>query len=477
MRREQNFFAAITSHRNKLFAATLLFCAMCITYANSFWGAFQFDDFNVIVNNPRIHTWPAWWQDLQHGIRPLLKFTYTADWAIGLGVAGFHLTNVLIHLGNTWLVWLLARHFVANHPALNAQPALPLLSVPFLAALLFAVHPAHSEAVTYICGRSSALMTLFYLAGMLLYVAGKAQHNKLYLHLLTPLCMLLALGVKETAVTFPFALLLWELHSGGSIKSALRYQWSSWLLLLASAIFFLVHDGYLAQMETSAALNSLQGNLATQTLAFAYLLRQWLFPLWLNIDPALQVVHDFAGLVPQILVLVAVITLMLLTWRRRPWLSFALGWTLLQLFPLYLLLPRIDVANERQLYLVSWPLALALAAELSLLLTPKIFRLSIALLLVALASLTVLRNQDYRSEISLWEATVQHSPDKARAQNNLGYAYMQAGRAEEAQTAFTIALQLDPNYYQARYNLLRLRQEAVDRDTGAPANSSATVVR
>jgi tetratricopeptide (TPR) repeat protein len=462
MRREQIFFAAITFHRTKLFAATLLFCAVCITYANAFWGTFQFDDFNVIVNNPRIHSWPAWWQDLQHGIRPLLKFTYTADWTIGLGVVGFHLTNVLIHLGNTWLVWLLARHFVANHPALNAQPALPLLPVPFLAALLFAVHPAHSEAVTYICGRSSALMTLFYLAGMLLYVEGKTQSNKLYLHLLTPLCMLLALGAKETAVTYPFALLLWELHSGGSIKSALRYQWSSWLLLFASAVFFLVHDGYLAQMETSAALNSLQGNLATQTLAFAWLLRQWLFPLWLNIDPDLPVLHDFAGLLPHLAVLIICIVLIIFNFFNRPWLSFALAWALLQLFPLYLFLPRIDVANDRQLYLVSWPLALALAAELSLLLTPKIFRLSIALLFVALASLTVLRNQDYRSEISLWEATAQHSPDKARVQNNLGYAYMQAGRAEEAQTAFTIALQLDPNYYQARYNLLRLRQEAVD---------------
>ncbi|HUX91439.1 MAG TPA: tetratricopeptide repeat protein [Gallionellaceae bacterium] len=461
MRREQNFSAVITFHRTKLFSATLLLCAVCITYANSFWGAFQFDDFNVIVNNPRIHSWSAWWQDLQHGIRPLLKFTYTADWAIGLGVAGFHLTNVLIHLGNTWLVWLLARRFVANHPALNAQSVLPL-SVPFLAALLFAVHPAHSEAVTYICGRSSALMTLFYLAGMLLYVEGKAQGNKIYLHLLTPLCMLLALGVKETAVTYPFALLLWELHSGGSLKSAWRKQWSSWLLLAAGALFFLLHDGYLAQMETSAALNSLQGNLATQTMAFAWLLRQWLFPLWLNIDSDLPVLHDFAGLLPHFAVLAIFILLIILSFMKRPWLSFALAWALLQLFPLYLFLPRIDVANERQLYLVSWPLALALAAELSLLLTPKIFRLSIALLLVALASLTVLRNQDYRSEISLWEATVQRSPDKARVQNNLGYAYMHAGRAEEAQTAFTIALQLDPNYYQARYNLLRLRQETVD---------------
>ncbi len=94
----------------------LLLCAIVLAYANSFWGAFQFDDFNVIVNNPRVHAWPAWWLDIQHGIRPLLKFTYTFDWFVGLGVAGFHLTNVLIHLCNTLLVWMLSRHFVASHP-------------------------------------------------------------------------------------------------------------------------------------------------------------------------------------------------------------------------------------------------------------------------------------------------------------------------------------------------------------------------
>jgi tetratricopeptide (TPR) repeat protein len=464
MRPEKKFFAAINFNRSNLFAFTLLLGAVCISYANSFGGAFQFDDFNVIVNNPRVHSWSAWWMDLRHGIRPLLKFTYTADWTMDLGVAGFHLSNVLLHLCNTWLVWVLTRHFAANHQALRALPALPLL-----AALLFAVHPVHSEAVTYICGRSSALMTLFYLGGLLFYVAGKMHDKQFYLHVLAPLCMLFALGVKETAVTFPAALLLWELYSGGSIKSALRVQWSSWLLLLAAAIFFVVHAGYLAQVETSAGLNSLQGNLATQTMAFAYLLRQWLFPLWLNIDPDLHVAHSFAGLLPQATLLPAVILAMLLTWHRRPWLSFALAWMLLQLFPLYVFLPRLDVANERQLYLASWPLALAFMAELSLWLRPATLKLSVALLLLAMASLTLLRNQDFRSEISLWEATVQRSPGKARVQNNLGYAYMLGGRAEEARAAFTSALQLDPNYYQARYNLLRLN-EAAEAELGNTKN-------
>jgi len=439
--------------RKPLFSFLLLLCAVAIAYTNSFWGVFQFDDYNVIVNNPRIHSWSAWWQDLQHGIRPLLKFTYSLDWSIGLGAPGFHLTNVLIHLCNTFLVFALTHHFAAAHTVLKK-----LHSLPLLVALLFALHPAHTEAVTYISGRSSALMTLFYLAGMLAYVTGKSLNNKIFLHGLTPLCMLLALAVKETAVTFPAALLLWELHSGGTIKTAIRNQWTSWLLLLISAIFFLLHGGYQRLAENSAAINTLYGNLATQTMAFSYMLRQWLLPLWLNIDPDLRVLHNFAGLMPQLAILFFCVIIIFLSINRRPWLSFAFSWALLHLFMLYIFLPRLDVANDRQLYIASWPLALAFVAEMSLWLAPKLFRISMVMLLLVLTGLTVLRNDVYHSEIALWQATALASPDKARVQNNLGYAYMLEGKNDEARGAFITALQLDPNYSKARYNLLQLNQ-------------------
>lgn len=440
--------AALNSMR---LAGVVLLCAVVLVYANAISGVFQFDDFNVIVNNPRVHAWAAWWNDLHHGIRPLLKFTYTSDWTMGQGVAGFHLTNIMIHLCNSLLVWLLTRHFVALYPDLRNRQFIPLLT-----ALMFALHPVHTEAVTYISGRSIALMTLFYLAGLSVYIAGKARQRSVYLHVLTPFCMLLALGVKESAVTFPAALLLWEIYTGASLKSALRRQWTSWLLLAASAVFFLLHAGYGKLVQNSVQLNDFSGNVATQILAVTYLLRQWFFPFWLNIDPDLPVLHGYTGLMPHLAILTLLAVLMVWSWRNRPWLSFALAWTFVQLLPLYILLPRLDVANDRQLYLVSWPLALAVVVELSLWLKLKIFIANIGLLLALMAGLTALRNQQFHSEILLWEATAKVSPEKARVQNNLGYAYMLAGRKEEARSAFSSALCIDPKYFQAAYNLQHL---------------------
>ncbi len=75
---------------------------------------------------------------------------------------------------------------------------------------------------------------------------------------------------------------------------------------------------------------------------------------------------------------------------------------------------------------------------------------------VTLGIATVVRNHDYRSEIALWESTVRHSPTKARAWNNLGYAYRLAGARDAARRAYVKALELDPNHRKARYNLQSL---------------------
>ena len=455
-------------------ALAWLALVICVCYFNSLSGAFQFDDYKIIVDYPGVHSWDAWREKIGYGIRPLLKLSYTLNWISGWGVAGFHLTNLLIHLCNVWLVYSLAGEFV------RAQaPRERLRDVPLLTALLFAAHPVNTEAVTYICGRSISLMTLFYLAGMLAYVTGRTQHNKIYLHVLAPALFVIALSVKETAVTFPLALLAWELCCGGTWKAALtdmnpltsilsrkraRRQtrnaisnsWTSWLVLLLGALFFLFNASYLAQMERSAGLNSLQGNMATQALAFAYLLRQWLLPFWLNIDPDLHVVHDFSGTMPQLLLLAAAIVLMLYTLRRRPWIGFGLAWVLIQLLPLYILLPRLDVANDRQMYLAGWPLALAGVAELSI----WARRRTLALVF-ALGSMTILRNDVYQDEITLWENTLAQSPGKARAHNNLGYAYMVAGRNGEARREFIAALKIEPGHVKAWNNLSRLESEAV----------------
>lgn len=152
----------------------LLALAAFAAYAGSFHGIFQFDDYNVIVDNPGVHSLSAWFSGLP-GIRPLLKLSYTVNWISG-GLFSFHLFNIAVHAANTVLVYLLSRRFCSRLSALERQSEF----ISLVSALLFALHPVQTEAVVYICGRSMSLMALFYFSSMLAYVRERAPGRKCF---------------------------------------------------------------------------------------------------------------------------------------------------------------------------------------------------------------------------------------------------------------------------------------------------------
>jgi len=433
--------------------------AVLACYASAIGGVFQFDDYNVIVNNAAVHSWERWAGTAGQSIRPLLKLSYTLNWSGEGAPLAFVVFNITVHLVNSLLVYALCVRWLQGRAPAGAYIAL-------IAALLFALHPANTEAVTYICGRSSSFMALFYLGAVLAYAAGRGTvDNRWLLWIASPLCFVLALGVKETAITLPAALLLWELLNGGGMRESLRRQWPVWLVAALATGYFLLSTNYLAHLQRSVEINSLQGNLSTQSLAWVYLLGQWALPLWPNIDPDLALQRDFSTVWPQLLVLIASALLTVWSWRRRPALAFALAWALLHLVPVYIFFPRLDVANDRQLYLAAWPLGLALAVECRSVLQrfPRVtvpirasFMPTGLVVVLILGGITVQRNLQYHSEIALWKQTVQVSPGKARVHNNLGYAYMLAGRLEDARREYRIALRINPEHVKARMNLARL---------------------
>lgn len=435
---------------------TLLLVVLA-AYGNALRGVFQFDDYNVIVNYDAVHSWAGWYADIVRGLRPLLKLTYTLNWISGLDILGFHLFNICVHFVSVLLIFALATRLFApgfdNDPQRNHWVAL-------FAALLFAVHPANTEAITYISGRSMSLMAMFYLSAFLAYIKGSEERKAVWLYVASPALFILAVASKETAVTLPFALLLWEVcyAPAVSLKNIVRKQGVHWGIFLLLALVLLFHDRYWDLMAFSAGLHSVQENFLTQLHALTYLLGQLLTPWRLNIDPDLPTITEWnqiwlGGLFWLMLLTVAVLNL-----RKRPWLSFALGWYVMHLFPLYVFLPRLDVANDRQLYLAGWTLLLPIAVVCGGLAENIRLRNTLAAtLLLVLVGLTLIRNEVYRSESALWEDTARHSPLKARPYNNLGNAYFLTGNYEKAEQAYLTALNLNPDYWRAANNLEQLR--------------------
>ncbi|HET7764348.1 MAG TPA: hypothetical protein VFK92_04590 [Burkholderiales bacterium] len=425
-------------------------------YLPSLAGVFQFDDYNVIVNAPSVHSWHALLGNL--GIRPLLKASYTLNWTLGPGEFGFHLLNIAAHAINSALLYavgstLCARWFDEGGSDRSRGVALA-------AALLFALHPAQTEAVTYISGRSSSLMASFYLAALLAYLRG--GHRAV-----STLLFLLALATRETAATLPAALLLCE-ACGRDLRrwrtfliEVARRQWTHWAALAGAAIVAMLHPRYVELLSFGFTQRDAWSNLLTQVSGVSYLVWRLVALRGYNIDPALTPVVEWdAVLVAQAALLAALLALGVASVRSRPWIGFGVLWFFLQLAPTNSIVPRLDAVNDRQLYLAGWGLFLALVAQVSCLRLPPVpARAGLAILFGLCALSCIARQLDYVSEIALWEASVREAPWNPRAHNNLGYAYHLAGRIDDADREYRSALILRPGYAKARFNL-----EAAERD-------------
>jgi hypothetical protein len=416
--------------------AAWLALAAALAFLPSLAGAFQFDDYNVIVNDPAVHSWQAYLERAT-GVRPLLKASYLLSWTQGGGALGFHVFNIAVHAINTVLLYRIGGE-MARRWGLDAIQS----HAAFLAALLFALHPVQVEAVTYISGRSSSLMAAFYLGAVLVYLRGGHWA-------VSGLLFVLAAATKETALTLPAALLLLELSCG---KPNLKRQAAHWAIFAAALAFVLLNARYRELAMFGFAQRGPAENLITQVGGISYLVARLLGLQGPNIDPALPVSEAWTpALLAQAALLAALLLLGVTQLRRRPWVGCGLLWFFLHLAPTNSVIPRLDVANDRQLYLASWGLFIALIAQL-----PAARRVVVAALAAVCLLGTLARQLDYTSEIALWEGDARRAPWNARAWNNLGYAYQQAGRNSDARRAYQAALLLDPGHIRARMNLERV---------------------
>ena len=428
-------------------AALALLAAVGLAYANAFAGPFQFDDWWAVLGNPATAGLAGWRESLP-GIRPLLKLSLALNAALAPAPWAYRALNVLVHLGNALLAWQLLRLLM---PALAPGHPRPALAA-FGAALLFALHPAATEAVTYVSGRSISLMALPYLAALCL-LARPARPGPG-----TPVALALlfaaALAVRETALTLPVAAAGVMACRGARAGEILRATAPlAGVLALAAALAWMT-PGYHSFFGWSLQTRGLGPQLLGQLEAHAYLLARPLLTLQSNIDPDLRVPATLA--LHHALLGLAAVALAILAWtqrRTRPWLGAGLAWYLLHLLPSNSLLPRFDLANDRHLYLSLLGAALLVAVPASGLRREALAGGALLGLALVLAVATVRRNHDYRSELALWQATVRDSPGKARPWTNLGFARQQAGDLDGARRAYACALDRDPGYRQAAWNL------------------------
>jgi len=439
----------------------LLLAAVVLVYGNTMLNEFTMDDGLYVVNNPQV-TDPSVRElfapnEIGRVFRPFTFATLALNWAVnGARPFGFHLLNLMLHAAVTWLLYLLLQAVLG--PSLQAKTS------ALVAALLFAVHPIHTEAVASIVGRSELLAAGFLLAAWILHLRDR--------EIPALICFLLAMLSKESAVVF-LALVLLGDYALGKWKPLLRYARIAAITLLYLGLLWKLGGGHFGRATFSSLDNPLFN----------------LPPMW-RILNALRVAWKYAGLhfypatlscdysFNQILIylnwrntlpaaVAAVVAVGAWIWavgKRRRGLVLAGGIYLAGFATTAnIILPTGTILGERLAYLPSAGFCLLVALSWSWLRDrQRTVALGVLAALVAmLAVRTMVRNRDWKDNLTLYSAAVRAVPGSAKMHSNLGGEYMARKRFDEARTELQAALRIYPNYPDAlmTYGLLEFRTE------------------
>ena len=446
-----------------------------LAYANAFAGQFYLDDYPAILQDTRLSSASAFFASMSEGIRPVTRTTYFVDRLLyGSDPAGYHVMNLLVHIASGLLVYaILVRPAMRTWTDRGAADR--HRRVAWWTAALFLLHPIATEAVTYISGRPTSLMTCAYLGAFLLWLEVRTAEPCTRRRLLAVAGMLgsfaIALASKEAAVVFPGLVLLYEGVIGRHVWGAGRVPVRVLLALVAvgaalAVLVLLTRDRYVFLLQRSLTLRGVEDNLLTQAGVVVFALSLFVRPWRMNFDhdlPAASSILDVPTLV-SVGTILALIGVAVVLARLAPLVSFGLLWFFLHLLPTQSVLARDDLLSERNLYLPSIGIYLALVGGVAEMARSAVFRwrgdaqsgvrhprarrvvvwAAGALVIATLMGSAWRRNALYADPAAFWSDAVQKSPRKARPHTNLGIAWIRVSELDRAIAEFRIALSLDP---------------------------------
>ena len=376
--------------------------------------------------------------------RPILLMSFMMDKFVwGLEESFMHLENIIFHLFNTLLVYVIARR-AANYLTKPTPVA------PFVAALFFAIHPLNTEAVNWISGRTDLLACFFLLLSMYLMLKRPLS----WLHsFMASLCMLLGCLSKETAIFFLPAALLFPFYLNAYKSEALpvwttvRKYWSHFLLFAAAgsvyfifrALAFSKGDQGVTRVLTHVGGSESAGMLITLRLVFkaiGFYAKKLLQPFPLNFG----ITHVSDWYLPLgVLVLLGIVWLL----SRRTLPAFfvvcagGVGTSAL-------MIPMLNLTwtplGERYMYIPSAFFLVGVSLAVQLWEQRTKYRVHLTLALACLAAIalygTATRNILWQSNLALFQDTLHKSPDFIPAQNQIANALYASGKQKEADAIY-----------------------------------------
>lgn len=459
-----------------LLAAALVALALAAS-AIGVLNGYTYDDRYIVLTDPRVHSLHGWWRAFGQsywplryggdGYRPLTMIGFRLEWWAGGGAAWvFHAVNVALYCVASVLVFWLGSMFL---PELAA----------WIAAALFAVHPVHVEAVANVVGQEEISCAIVVLLAVGLYVRAR-QRGALGWGAMASIAGLYVVGClfKEHAIVLPALLIAAEatlIRDEQPLRArlfvALRPFWL--LLAMLGCAFLLVRSRVLLSGVTGfkpfVVFETLDLTYADRVLTMIGIVPQWvrllLWPAHLSSEYAPPYIDVAQGpelvQLPGLLLLVGVLGLAAVCYRRRPVVTFGVAWLCIALLPSSnFIVPAGIILAERTLFLPSVGAMLALGAAIPSLveiLTERRHKVGAVAALGCVLGLGAWRSFDrttvWHDNERLMRQAVKDSPLMYRAHSILGAELLQENRVREGLSEFRTAFRLFPYDPTVSFNL------------------------
>ena len=383
----------------------------------------------------------------------------------GYDVTGYHLVNLLIHIATAILIYFFIKTTLQT-PSIASKYENNVW-LPFLTALIWAVHPVQTQSVTYVVQRMNSMASMFYIFSLLLYARGRLTKGKKKKRALWAGCIitgLLAMGSKQIAGTLPFFIILYEWYFFQDLRGSwFKRHYLYWAGLLAvfalTALIYLgIHPLEKLSIEYAYQDFSILHRALTQFRVVIYYLTLLVFPhpSRLNLLYDFPLSYSFIEPITTLLsfgVIMGFFGLAVYFAKKERLLSFCILWFFGTLVIESSVIP-LALVFEHRLYLPSMGVCLLAVILGNGCLKARRLKIgAVCLVVIVFAVWTYQRNEVWKDDLTFWQDCVAKSPKKGMPHLNLGVALRERGNFDESIGEFHKALQFDPEDEKAPFNL------------------------
>ena len=454
-------------------------------YGIALRGDFIFDDY-AVIDTVRHFTFSL--ENIFFELRSLAYLSFSLNLAFfGNKPFFYHLFNILIHIGNSFLVYLLL-HLTLQVSFFKQVKEKGLIC--FLGALVFLIHPLQTQAVSYIAQRMESLVVLFYLSSLYFYIRARIE-KKNWFYSAAAFLALLASMTKETSLTLPLTVVLYDFLfiSKNLIKLFKKPFWLLLFLVVFGRYFLAiilpevmanktenVSVGQVISQETIVTYETENINrhnyLLTQMEVIPKYIQLVFLPLGQRLDYDFPLVTSFKqGSTPLYFSsLILILLLAVLSLKKFRLAAFGTIFFFLALMPSSSIFPIDDLIFEHRVYLpllgfvfvfLEAVIRFASIKKEKLLKAGRLFLLSWFLIF---SFLTLKRNFLWSDKLRFWRDNYFKEPEKARVIKNYGVQLVRAGRLTEGLELINQAVAKEPDHPEYHLALAKIYQTHKEYD-------------